>query len=122
MTSTPVCHDEANEDIKIYPACAVTRAMAKANKQRDDVLHSSHEGITTSSDDDIISGDATEVSREPDDTDSYVNLSETFMDHEAKEGMINNEEGPEPKIGEEEITRLSFSKKIQACQRFGIKW
>ena len=34
VTSTPVCHDEANEHVKIYPACAVTRARAKANKWR----------------------------------------------------------------------------------------
>ena len=36
VTSTPVCQDEANEGVKIYPACAVTRARAKANKRRDD--------------------------------------------------------------------------------------
>lgn len=34
VTRSVLCHDEANEDAKIYSACAVARAMVKAKNSR----------------------------------------------------------------------------------------
>ena len=108
VTSTPVCQDEANKDVKIYPACAVTRVRAKANKQRDDVPQSNPGGFTILGGNGIISGDTHEVSKEPGDRNSLINLSETFMDHNVNEGMTDDKEDtsdPEPKIGAEFMSR-----------------
>ena len=42
VTNISLCPNEAViEDTKIYPACAITRAMARGNKQKDDLSYSS---------------------------------------------------------------------------------
>ena len=76
VTNIPLCHDEAiSEDTKIYPACAITRAMARGNKQKDDVSYSSQEDVTSLDSHDEVSGDAQEVSHKRDDSDPLINLS-----------------------------------------------
>ena len=73
MTNIPLCYDEAvSEDTKIYPACAITRAMARGNKQKDDVSYSSEEDVTSLDGHDEVSGDAQEVSHECDDSDPLL--------------------------------------------------
>ena len=82
MTNIPLCHDEAvSEDTKIYPACAITRAMVRGNKQKDNVSYSSQEDVTSLDSHDEVSGDEQEVSHERDDSDPLINLSNTFMSH-----------------------------------------
>ena len=82
MTNIPLCYDEAvSEDTKIYPACAITRAMVRGNKQKDNVSYSSQEDVTSLDSHDEVSGDEQEVSHERDDSDPLINLSNTFMSH-----------------------------------------
>ena len=98
MTNIPLCHDEAvSEDTKIYPACAITRAMASGNKQKDDVSYSSQEDVTSLISHNEVSGDAQEVSHECDDSDPLINLSNTFMSHDTNvDGVGDEDHTPSP--------------------------
>ena len=63
----------------------------------------------------VISGDTHKVSKGPDDRDSHINLSETFMDHNANESMTGNKEDTsdtEPKIGADGEEFVSTDKLI----------
>ena len=49
VTNISLCQYEAvSEDTTIYPACAITRAIARANEQKDNVSYSGQEGVTVS--------------------------------------------------------------------------
>ena len=98
VTNIPLCHDEAvSEDTKIYPACAITRAMARGNKQQDDASYSSKEDVTSLDNHDKVSGDAQEVSQECDDSAPLINLSNTFMGHDTNvDGFGNEDHTPSP--------------------------
>ena len=92
VTNIPLCHDEAvSEDTKIYPACAITRAMARGNKQKDDASYSSQEDVTSLDSHDEVSGDAQEVSHECNDSAPLINLSNTFMSHDTTVDGVGDE-------------------------------
>ena len=98
VTNIPLCHDKAvSEDTRIYPGCAITRAMARGNKQKDDVSYSSQEDVTSLDSHDEVSGDAQEVSHKRDDSDPLINLSNTFMSHDPNvEGVGDEDHTPSP--------------------------
>ena len=73
VTNIPLCHDEAvSKDTKIYTVCAITRAMAIGNKQKDNVSYSSQEDVTSLDSHDEVSGDPQEVSHERLDSDPLL--------------------------------------------------
>ena len=83
--------------LRFYPACAITRAMARGNKQQDDVSYSSQEDVTSLDGHDEVSDDTQEVSHEHDDSDPLINLSNTFMSHDTNvDGVGDEDHTPSP--------------------------
>ena len=98
VTHIPLCHDETvSEDTTIYPACAVTRAMART-KEQDNTLGSSMENTTCLDNHDEVGSDGHQVSHNCE-TDPLINLSDTFMSHDTNVDQVGDEDhvsSPEP--------------------------
>ena len=95
VTHIPLCHDES-EDTTIYTACAVPRAMARAKE--DNASGPSPETTTSRDNPDEIGNYVREVSRDCD-TDSFINLSDMFMNHDTSADRVGDEDhipSPEP--------------------------
>ncbi len=102
VTSSPECHDEVSEDAKIYPACAVTRAMTKA-KEQTDAADLSPEGLRSVDDYPNTRSDTKEKLTKLDGADPLLNLSDTFMSHHADVVDIDDKDCtpfPVPQDGE----------------------
>ena len=83
-----LCHDESG-DTTIYPACAVTRAMARAKK--DNASGSILETTTSQNNPYEVGSDVCEVSHNCD-TDPLINLSDTFMNHNTSADQLGDED------------------------------
>ena len=95
MTCQPESHDDIKEEVTIYPACAVTRAMKKKAAEKDRVTTSpvlTRVGLPEVSG--SVTDDLEEESKDSNENDPLVPMSETFMAHEPKSASNLDSENP----------------------------
>ena len=95
MTCQPESHDGTKEEVTIYPACGVTRAMKKKAAEKDRVTTSpvlTRVGLPEASG--SVTDDLEEESKDSNENDPLVPLSETFMAHEPKSASNLGGENP----------------------------
>ena len=97
MSCQPESHDGTQEEVTIYPACAVTHTMKKKAAEKDRVIISpvlTRVGLPEVSG--SVTNDLEEESKDSNENDSLVplDLSETFMAHEPKLASNLGSENP----------------------------